>query len=75
MSKADEIFDKLGYEVDSSCELDGRLYYYKNDLRIDFDLSRKSFYKYSCVNSCRCSISMQELDAINEKVKELGWNE
>ena len=73
MSKADEMFEELGYGIDSSHELEGHLYYYKNDIKIDFDLNRKIFYKYSCLNSCRCPISIDELKAIHEFCKERGW--
>ena len=73
MSKADEMFKKLGYEIDSTYEINGHLYYYKNDIIIDFDLDRRSFYKYSCLNSCRCEITIEELQAINEFCKERGW--
>ena len=72
MSKADEMFEELGYEMDSTYEIKGHLYYYKNDIKIDFDLNRKIFYKYS-ITGCRCPITVQELQAINEKVKELQW--
>lgn len=47
MSKADEMFKKLGY---------------------------KSFTKISCYHDAG-DITMQELQAINLKCKELGWIE
>lgn len=74
MSKADEMFKNLGYEIDSTYEIEGHLYFCKHYIKIDFDLKRKDFYKYN-LSDYRCPISMQELQAINEKVKELGWNE
>ena len=69
MSKADEMFEKLGYEKGSGSNLgDGEKFiYYKghyNDMR---------FYKKIKVLSINGSFSMQELQAINEKCKELGW--
>ena len=73
MSKADKMLKDLGYEIDSTHEIIGHLFYNKNDIRIDFDLTRRNFYKYSCLNNCRCSIPIEELKAINEKCKELGW--
>ncbi len=72
MSKADEMFDKLGYNK------------YELDTYIDY-LSRETtkgitFRKDMKVIDSHCGIgseyiTMQELKAINEKVKELGWNE
>ena len=74
MSKADKMFKELGYEIDSTYEIKGHLYYCKDNIKIDFDLKRQNFYKYS-TTGCRCPVSIQELQAIYEKVKELGWNE
>lgn len=72
MSKADEMFDKLGFNK------------YEFDTYIDY-LSRESshgitFRKDTRVIDSHCSIgseyiTMQELQAINEKCKELGWIE
>ena len=72
MSKADKMFEKLGYEIDSTYEVKGHLYYCEDYTKIDFDLERKNFYKYN-YGGYRSPISMQELQAINEKVKELRW--
>ena len=72
MSKADKMFEELGYEIDSTYEIENHFYYCKEWKKIDFDLERKDFYKYNLSN-CRCPINMQELQAINEKCKELGW--
>jgi hypothetical protein len=76
MSKADKMFEKLGYEIDSTIyfEKEHHLMFCKDYTRIDFDLDRKNIYKYN-LSGYRCPISMQELQAINEKVKELGWEE
>lgn len=72
MSKIDKMFEELGYEIDSTHEIEGHLYYCKDYIRIDFDLKRKEFYKYN-LSGYRCPITMQEQQAINEKCKELGW--
>ncbi len=72
MSKTDEMFEELGYEIDSTYEIKGHLHYCKENIKIDFDLERKNFYKYN-LSGYRSSISMQELQAINQKCKELGW--
>ena len=72
MSKADKLFEKLGYYKDFDDitheyrkEKDGDLY------EIDFWLNEKTVSK----NYYRDFgyITMQELQAINMKCKELGW--
>jgi len=76
MSKADEMFKKLGYKrLPKKYNKNMILYENENMLKdykiiIYFSLTDKKiqfspYYRYS----------MQELQAINEKVKELGWNE
>ena len=83
MSKADEIFEELGYE---KIDHPKRIYiiYRSNcgNKTIEKITFHKLFYKvevyfYSKEDRCEMikPISMQELQAINEKVKELGWNE
>ena len=78
MSKADEMFEKLGYE---KIEESKRYLRYSTDGRygehIDFEIK---------LQQIRCTrvttqgnthfryFTMQELQAINEKVKELKWN-
>ena len=69
----DITLNDLEYELDSTHEIEGHFHYFKHDIIIDFDLKRKNFYKYSCLSDCRCPISMQELQAIYNKCKELGW--
>ena len=72
MSKADEMFEKLGYKKDFSSS-DEVIEYYKYDGENEDDLYVIRFYissKRVWVNS---SITMQELKSINEKVKELKW--
>lgn len=71
MSKADEMFEKLGYIEHYNTE-------YAEIFRKD---SKKSFGRQIAFNQktkgimIENYITMQELQAINEKVKELGWNE
>lgn len=68
--KADEIFESLGYkkligettEVYKLSRDNKNIYFSKLIKRIKID----GEYNF---------IDMQELQAINEKVKELGWNE
>lgn len=73
MSKADEMFEELGYEIENEDEI-CRIYkiakfgnilmfvFYKNATDERYRL--KVYEKY---------LSMQELQAINLKCKELGW--
>lgn len=70
---AKEMFEDLGYELDSTHEIQGHLYYFKDYSKIDFDLNRKNIYKYNSMSYCRCPISLEELKAINKQVEELGW--
>lgn len=74
MSKADEMFEKLGYEIE---EKDNFKTYIKRHeyvtYRIVFCIEQK------CIEFCNDTdiyftrFNLQELQAINEKVKELGW--
>lgn len=68
MSKADEMFEKLGYkktitEQSETFELGENI--------IKFWLWAKNIQAFT-KNQIIC---VQELQAINEKVKELGWND
>ena len=72
MSKADEMFEEIGFD---KYEFDDRIEYLSR-----INLHEISFYKDRKVIDSNCGIgsefiSMQELQAINEKVKELGWYE
>ena len=84
MSKADKMFEELGYEKivehkfkepDDYDDDVTELILYRDEvkgLEIEFwndrTISKTSNYDVSY-------LTMQELQAINEKVKELGWNE
>lgn len=74
MSKADEMFKKLGYE-DSTHEngLACIVIYGKDSKRIGF-YTDKTVDCYNYFDGYEY-ISMQELQAINLKCKELGWIE
>ena len=81
MSKADEMFEKLGYEIDNYETL-GIIDYYKPSLehkfaedKIQFDLINKGMTAFTVRGSQEFCLSLdyKELQAINEKVKELGW--
>ena len=76
MSKADEMFERLGYEIIINDNI--TLNYEKTGVYMDreivFELLDKSIFVGYGNEEC-CLITIQELQAINEKVKELGWNE
>lgn len=75
MSKADEMFKKLGYEKDIEVHY-GLIRYNKND---------ESFIRFIMDDKCVetniildnqiyvLNVNMQLLQAINEKCKELDW--
>ena len=84
MSKADKMFEELGYEKivehkfkepDDYDDCVKELILYRDEMKgleIEFwndrTVSKERNYDLSY-------LTMQELQAINEKVKELGWNE
>lgn len=85
MKSARELFKELGYECDESC--DGILYgkYIDSDRcgveqhSIIFDKVDKTVEKYVgeagfSKRNYRAYINLKELQAINQQVNELGWN-
>ena len=72
MSKSDEMFEELGYEKDI-CK-NATEYSLNNEKEIDFVENVDTLEKEIWIDDFHV-LSMQELQAINEKVKELGWNE
>lgn len=74
MSKADEMIKNLGYEIYEQNEVE-TIYIKRNrilDDVIEIDLAHKEIVKKD--NEGYSSyFTLQELQAINEKVKELGW--
>ena len=78
MSKADEMFKKLGYKKK---EDDISIFYYqhnglKEEYGFDFYKRDKEIYPIChSQNDEPIYFNIQELQAINEKVKELGWND
>ena len=85
MSKADEMFEKLGYVKDKEME---NMYCMiinssKKQKNISFDDVAKDFVtvcstkydEYGNLIINQIVLSIKELQAMNEKVKELGWNE
>lgn len=71
---ADEMFEKLGYKIVIS---NGNYIKYKkdDDNVYYFLIDIKDFYKSGEYDGMCGHITMQELQAINKKVEELGWNE
>ena len=84
MSKADELFKELGYKKNEDkyrieyCMMQDfthfrvikKIYFYK----IEKDICMEQWNVTEGIQ-ISMNITMQELQAINEKVKELGWNE
>ena len=64
--KADEMFDELGYEKIHDNKR--RIVYYNRLTRITFKIKDR----WVDINM---NLDMKELQAINEKCKELGWIE
>jgi len=84
MSKADMMFEKLGYEKEDLKDKFDRIWgvTYKNkkrwtEISIDYEDAEICVGTISIIDrdSEPVYIGMQELQAINKKVKELGWNE
>lgn len=72
MSEADKMFEKLGYYKD----FNKTIHEYKKDgelFEIDFWLRSKEVSKEYYGNTGY--ITIEELQAINQKCKELGWIE
>ena len=72
MSKADKMFEKLGYVLTKdrfAREIMVHRYQKANKI-VTFKIKEKYFI---IVDLEEDGIDMQELQAINEKVKELGW--
>ena len=74
MSKADKMFEELGYRK-SSKPFDRIKYYRDEDNVFYFDYITQEFIKTGEYDGMCDDITMKELQAINEKCKELGWLE
>lgn len=79
MSEADKMLYKIGYMKeyeDSGIEIwnyEERFYISFNKICKSVDFKRKDKRQFWGLKYHRISIDMQELQAINLKVKELGW--
>ena len=73
MSKADKMFKEIGY-TNKEYNFNKTIVTFQNpdeDYEISFNLIDKTIEIFEIKNY----ITMQELQAINEKCKELGWME
>ena len=78
MSKADKMFEELGYFVKKEKNIcNNKCISYINGFleKIEFDIVNKGITCETLSTGMSLPINLQELQAINEKVKELGWNE
>lgn len=74
MSKADEMFKELGYEKEELNDDECIRYFSVVDYCIMFDLYSKCIKTVIDIDTeLALELTIQELQAINEKVKELGW--
>lgn len=73
MSKADRLFEELGYKIipKNPYQIYDIKYYKDDDNVYYFHFDRKSLNKSGEYDSMCDNITMQELQAIKEKVKEL----
>jgi hypothetical protein len=77
--KAEEMFEKLGYELDINVLDIIRYSKEEKDLKsvIRFNVDEKTISTNSIVNNDLwvLDITLEELQAINQQAKELGWYE
>ena len=73
MSKADEMFEKLGYKKESLEDEETEAYI--EDVEPSAFRTEIYFHKDKWLIGIHTNINMQELQAINLKCKELGWIE
>lgn len=72
MSKADKMFDELEF---NKYELDTYIEYLNRKTREEITFRKDTRTVEKCRNVSSDYITMQELQAINEKCKELRWIE
>ena len=73
MSKADEMFDELGYKVNYQIHNDDVILIGYTNCGEIVEESSIMFLKKAKKVSVHTWVGMEELQAINEKCKELGW--
>lgn len=76
MSKADEMFDELGYKKQNLDFVFSRFWqeWENKDLEKTFSFNTEHEF-LEVTDENRYGITFSELQAINEKCKELGWEE
>lgn len=76
MEKAREMFKKIGYKRDSKKNY--MVYYYElkfgREVQIEFNYNYKTVEKRGVPKLDCKPITLKEMEAINEQIKELGWN-
>ena len=78
---AKEMFEKLGYENLMNRSDDDFLTYYKNEEDDDTGciysiiFNKKTKQVAKTINNYFNYIDLQELQAINKQIEELGWND
>lgn len=88
MSEADKMFEELGFEKEDETENGGTIFYVQKIKQViyeeriivinDYGKSIQGIFKQQNVGGKGCEyfplcITPKELQAINKKVKELGW--
>lgn len=73
MSEADKMFEKLGYKLKIDAPTNFRYQDKENNKEIRFWRIYK-FIEVEDFEDNSMFLSMPELQAINKKVEELGWN-
>lgn len=73
MSKADDMFGKLGYEKKET--MIGEIYKNKRKCVDMYFIRPDELIEVGFYGDERQYLSMQELKAINKKIEELGWEE
>lgn len=73
MSKADEMFEELGYIEKFKNHCEDEMYRKDSSHKLGKTIKFRSYEK--SIEIYPCKIDIKELQAINEKVKELGWIE
>lgn len=73
MKTAKEMFEALGYELDTVDD-NGSIEYVKDSYNVYyFDLDNREFYKTGLWDSECDRITFPEFKAIHQQMKELGW--
>ncbi len=71
----DITLEDLGYtaRIGNYVGIGKTIYYYKNGSTIKLSIGNKTIEKYSSMNGGSSPFTLEELQAIYNKCKELGW--